>query len=206
MSDDVVEAVDALAARSGLSRSAMVNRLLAERVRCVTPEMRLKSITSAILGAVGAGFFLTEQPAAATVVCRTALKYPYKPTLRYSAQVYNAGDARAGELRVSTQSERLYPAFGEFFLFWEELERKYISGGLSQDIVFTIEPGRFTRTLNMPSEGIADDSLGQAVADYMSMLDKTMKSYFAKLPDKAAAEETAEGVYAEEITKQKAIV
>ena len=41
LSDDVVEAVDRLAANSGLSRSAMVNQLLAERVRCVPPEMRL---------------------------------------------------------------------------------------------------------------------------------------------------------------------
>lgn len=208
LSDDVVEAVDRLAAGSGLSRSAMVNQLLAERVRCVTPEMRLKSITSAIRSAVGSGFFLTEQPSAATVACRTALKYRYKPTLRYSVEVYGAGSKRAGELRVTvrTQSEQLYADLSRFFTCWTALEQKYIAGRISQDILFAIEPGRFTRTLNMPPEGIPDEKLGQAVADYMAMLDEAMKQYFAELPDADRAEQAAERSYAATITQQKVII
>ena len=208
LSDDVVEAVDSLAAGSGLSRSAMVNQLLAERVRCITPEMRLKSITAAIRSAVGTGFFLTEQPSAATVACRTALKYRYKPTLRYSVEVYGAGNKRAGELRVTvrTQSEQLYADLSRFFGCWTSLEQKYIAGRISQDIVFAIEPGRFTRTLNMPPEGISDEALGQAVADYMAMLDETMKQYFAELPDADRAEQAAERSYSATITQQKVII
>lgn len=208
LSDDVVEAVDRLAAGSGLSRSAMVNQLLAERVRCVTPEMRLKSITSAIRSAVGSGFFLTEQPSAATVACRTALKYRYKPTLRYSVEVYGEGSKRAGELRVTvrTQSEQLYADLSGFFTCWTALEQKYIAGRISQDILFAIEPGRFTRTLNMPPEGIPDEKLGQAVADYMAMLDEAMKHYFAALPDADRAEQAAERSYAAAITQQKVII
>lgn len=208
LSDDVVEAVDRLAANSGLSRSAMVNQFLAERVRCVTPEMRLKSITSAIRSAVGTGFFLTEQPSAATVACRTALKYRYKPTLRYSVEVYGAGNKRAGELRVTvrTQSEQLYADLSGFFKCWTALEQKYIADRLSQDIMFAIEPGRFTRTLNMPPEGITDDLLGQAVADYMAMLDEAMKVYFAQLPDTAMAQAAAEKSYTAAITHQQVII
>ena len=208
LSDDVVEAVDALAASSGLSRSAMVNQLLAERVRCVTPEMRLKSITSAIRSAMGTGFFLTEQPSAATVACRTALKYRYKPTLRYSVEVYGAGSNRAGELKVTvrTQSEQLFADLSGFFTCWTALEQKYIADKLSQDIMFAIEPGRFTRTLNMPPEGISDDQLGQAVADYMAMLDETMKHYFAELPDTARAQRAAERSYSAAIVQQKVII
>ena len=208
LSDDVVEAVDSLAAGSGLSRSAMVNQLLAERVRCITPEMRLKSITAAIRSAVGTGFFLTEQPAAATVAGRTARKYRYKPTLRYSVEVYGAGNKRAGELRVTvrTQSEQLYADLSRFFGCWTSLEQKYIAGRISQDIVFAIEPGRFTRTLNMPPEGISDETLGQAVADYMAMLDEAMKQYFAELPDADRAEQAAERSYSATITQQKVII
>lgn len=200
--------MDRLAAGSGLSRSAMVNQLLAERVRCVTPEMRLKSITSAIRSAVGTGFFLTEQPSAATVACRTALKYRYKPTLRYSVEVYGAGSRRAGELRVTvrTQSEQLYSDLSGFFTCWTALEQKYIADSLSQDIAFAIEPGRFTRTLNMPPEGISDEALGQAVADYMSMLDETMKHYFSMLPDTVRAEAAAERSYSGLIARQQVII
>ena len=208
LSDDVVEAVDSRAAASGLSRSAMVNQLLAEKVRCVTPEMRLKSITAAIRSAVGSGFYLTEQPSAATVACKTALKYRYKPTLRYSVEVYGAGNKRAGELRVTvrTQSEQLFSDLSGFFTCWTSLEQKYIAGKISQDIMFAIEPGRFTRTLNMPPQGISDEDLGQAVADYMAMLDEAMKHYFAQLPDSRKAEAAAEKSYAASIVRQQVII
>ena len=208
LSDDVVEAVDRLARSSGLSRSAMVNQLLAERVCCVTPEMRLKSITSAILSAVGGEFFLTEQPSAATVACKTALKYRYKPTLRYSVELFSAGGKRAGELRISvrTQSSQLYEDLCGFFTCWTKLEQKYIAGKISQDIVFAIEPGRFTRTLNMPPQGIPDEVLGQAVADYMAMLDEAMKQYFAQLPDSKRAAAAAETSYKSTIKQQPVII
>lgn len=208
LSDDVVEAVDRLARSSGLSRSAMVNQLLAERVCCVTPEMRLKSITSAILSAVSGEFYLTEQPSAGTVACRTALKYRYKPTLRYSVELFGAGSKRAGELRIAvrTQSDQLYADLSGFFRCWTELEQKYIAGKISQDIMFAIEPGRFTRTLNMPPEGIPDESLGQAVADYMAMLDEAMKQYFAQLPDRERAAAAAESSYVGAIVNQQVII
>lgn len=208
LSDDVVEAVDRLARSSGLSRSAMVNQLLAERVCCVTPEMRLKSITSAILSAVGGEFYLTEQPSAATVACKTALKYRYKPTLRYSVEVYGEGSKRAGELRVTvrTQSEQLYADLSGFFTCWTALEQKYIAGRISQDILFAIEPGRFTRTLNMPPQGIPDEVLGQAVADYMAMLDEAMKQYFAQLPDSKKAAAAAEASYKSAVKQQPVII
>ncbi len=208
LSDDVVEAVDRLARSSGLSRSAMVNQLLAERVCCVTPEMRLKSITSAILSAVGGEFYLTEQPSAATVACKTALKSRYKPTLRYSVELFGAGSKRAGELRITvrTQSSQLYADLSGFFRCWTELEQKYIAGRISQDILFAIEPGRFTRTLNMPPEGIPDEVLGQAVADYMAMLDEAMKQYFAQLPDEGRAAAAAESSYAGAIVNQQVII
>ena len=38
LSDSVVEAVDIMARGAGLSRSAMINQLLAERVAYITPE------------------------------------------------------------------------------------------------------------------------------------------------------------------------
>lgn len=208
LSDDVVEAVDRLARSSGLSRSAMVNQLLAERVCCVTPEMRLKSITSALLSAVGEEFYLTEQPSAATVACKTALKYRYKPTLRYSVELFGAGNKRAGELRITvrTQSSQLYDDLSGFFRCWTELEQKYIAGKISQDIMFAIEPGRFSRTLNMPPEGISDEALGQAVADYMAMLDEAMKQYFAQLPDGRMAALAAEKSYKSTINRQPVII
>ena len=208
LSDDVVEAVDNLARAAGLSRSAMINRILAERVAYTTPEMRLSEILSAMQRAMNDGFYYLEQPSAGTLSCRTALKYRYKPTVRYSVEIFSRGDRKAGELRVSfrTQNEQLISDLMGFFRCWASLEQEYIASKLSQDILYTIDSGKFTRTLNMPEHDIGDEHLGRAVADYMAMFDAAMKQYFSYLPDIDTAGKAAEQSYATAITKQKVII
>ncbi len=208
LSDNVVDAVDALAHSSGLSRSAMINRILAERVALTTPEMRLREIMEALRGAMGEGFVLTEMPGSGTLCARSSLKYRYKPTARYSVEIRSGGGRKAGEIRVSfrTQNAELINTLGEFFECWIALEKKYISKHLSDDIVFTINAGKFTRTLNMPREDISDDELGQAVADYMATLDGTMKEYFGALPDIGQARRAAEIYYKAALSNQKYII
>ncbi len=208
LSDSVVEAVDELARAAGLSRSAMINQILAERVAYVTPEMRMRQVIGAMQRAMNEGFFYLEQPTAATLSCRTALKYRYKPTVRYSVEIFSRGGVKAGELKVSfrTQNAQLIGDLMGFFRCWAALEQKYISAKLSQDILYTIDSGRFTRTLNMPTEQLSDEALGQAVADYMAMFDLAMKDYFACLPETATASAAAERSYAANIVRQKVII
>ncbi len=208
LSDSVVEAVDELARAAGLSRSAMINQILAERVAYVTPEMRMRQVIGAMQRAMNEGFFYLEQPTAATLSCRTALKYRYKPTVRYSVEIFSRGGVKAGELKVSfrTQNAQLIGDLMGFFRCWAALEQKYISAKLSQDILYTIDSGRFTRTLNMPTEQLSDEALGQAVADYMAMFDLAMKDYFACLPEASAAAVAAERSYAANIVRQKFII
>ncbi len=208
LSDSVVEAVDELARAAGLSRSAMINQILAERVAYVTPEMRMRQVIGAMQRAMNEGFFYMEQPTAATLSCRTALKYRYKPTAHYSVEIFSRGGVKAGELKVSfrTQNAQLIGDLMGFFRCWAALEQKYISAKLSQDILYTIDSGRFTRTLNMPKEQLSDEALGQAVADYMAMFDLAMKEYFACLPETAMASAAAERSYAANIVRQKFII
>ena len=208
LSDSVVEAVDELARAAGLSRSAMINQILAERVAYITPEMRMRQVIGAMQRAMNEGFFYLEQPTAATLSCRTALKYRYKPTVRYSVEIFSRGGVKAGELKVSfrTQNAQLIGDLMGFFRCWAALEQKYISAKLSQDILYTIDSGRFTRTLNMPTEQLSDEALGQAVADYMAMFDLAMKDYFACLPDTTTASAAAERSYAANIVRQKVII
>ena len=40
LSDDIVAAVDALAAQKGTSRSNYINQVLAKHVQCITPEQQ----------------------------------------------------------------------------------------------------------------------------------------------------------------------
>ena len=129
LSDDVIDEIDSMARSAGLSRSAMVNQILAEKTRCITPEMRVKQITNAIREAVGGEFYLAQQPSPATVACRTALKYRYKPTLRYSVELFAVARKRTGELKVSvrSQSGQLNDDLTGFFQCWVKLEQKYLA-------------------------------------------------------------------------------
>lgn len=206
--DEVVDAVDALARTEGTSRSAMINRILAERVAYTTPEMRLRDILQSLARSMNGEFMLTEQPTGSTLSARTSLKYRYKPTVKYSVEIYSENGKRAGQLRVSfrTQNARLIADLMGFFRCWAALEQKYIADKLSNDIVYTIADGRFERTLNMPLGQITDDELGTAVAEYMAMFDGAMKQYFAELPDTETAVVAAEKYYRAEISRQSVIV
>lgn len=208
LSDEVVDAVDALARSAGMSRSAMINRILAERVAFVTPEMRLRGILDSLARSMNDAFMLAEKPTGSTLVCRTSLKYRYKPTVRYSVEIYSENGRSAGQLKVSfrSQNAQLIGDLTEFFKCWTALEQKYIADKINGDILYTIQDGRFSRTLNMPGGNISEDELGTAVADYMAMLDGTMKEYFLKLPDEREAIRSAEEYYQRTITEQNVII
>lgn len=211
LSDAVVEAVDSLANAAGISRSAMANRILAERVAYTTPEMRLEEILDSLTRSMNSAFMLAEKPSGGTLSARTSLKYRYKPTVKYSVEIFSENGKRAGEMRVSfrTQSAQLIDDLTGFFRCWAALEQKYIAGRISEDILYTISDGRFTRTLNMPRgdvSSISDEQLGTIVADYMAMFDGAMKAYFMRLPDIEKAALAAEEYYRIELAKQRAIV
>lgn len=208
LSDEVVEAVDALARGAGMSRSAMINRILAEKVAFVTPEMRLREILESLARSMTDQFMLSEKPTGSTLSARTSLKYRYKPTVKYSVEIFSENGKRAGELRVSfrSQNAQLIDDLTEFFKCWTELEQKYIADKISGDILYTIQDGRFTRTLNMPRGDISEDELGTAVAEYMAMLDGAMKAYFAELPDTERAISRIWEYYRAEISRQSVII
>lgn len=209
LSDAVVDAVDALANASGVSRSAMVNRILAERVAYTTPEMRLEEILESLARSISSGaFMLAEKPSGGTLSARTSLKYRYKPTVKYSVEIFTENGRRAGEMRVSfrTQSAQLIDDLTGFFKCWAALEQRHIADKLSEDILYTISDGHFTRTLNMPRGNFSDEQLGMVVADYMAMFDGAMKAYFLKLPDIEEAALAAGEYYRAELEKQRAIV
>ena len=50
LSDEVVEAVDRAAYLAGMSRSAYINKILAQSVSYVTPEQRINDIFAAFSG------------------------------------------------------------------------------------------------------------------------------------------------------------
>ena len=192
LSDDVIEAIDRLAYSKGTSRSAMINGILAEAVSYTTPEKRMNDIFGAIESLIGStGFQIQPQPSDAMLSIRSALKYKYKPVIRYGLELYRSFDKTIGQLRVSfrTQSETLKSDLTDFLKLWAELENKYIIKFFPEGISYTIDDGKFTRTFRLPEaiEHRSDDEIARAISEYIKMFDEILKIYFANIENRRAA-------------------
>lgn len=170
LSENVVAAVDALALRNGLSRSAMINAILAEHVSYRTPEMRARELIERMERLLSSELAVLPARSGTQMTLRSALEYKYSPAVNYSVRLCRSGDA-IGELRASlrTRNPVLIDALEEFYAIWSALEGP--SGGCSS------EEGRFTKVLR-PAQRADEDELGDAIAEYIRAFDRAMKAYF----------------------------
>lgn len=185
LSDDVVAQVDRLAYKAGTSRSGMINRILAEYVSYVTPEQRMRDILGQAASLVDTMEHLQVmlQPTDTHLALKSALRYKYNPTVKYSVELYKTGEA-LGELRVTmrTQNKGLIEYLTAFFRLWAAVEQ-HVLGHLPH---CTTEEGRYSRTLYLEpalAAQVTGDELGHAIIDYVETLDRCMKIYFAALTE-----------------------
>ena len=133
--DEVVEAIDRLAYQQNTSRSNLINQILAERVCCITPQMRMNDIFSTVSDRIADDCFQVQtQPSEAMLSIRSALKYKYKPTIRYSLELYRSPGRTLGALKVSfrTQSAKLLSELTGFYRLWAALEQQFLLPGMPE--------------------------------------------------------------------------
>ena len=184
LSDDVVRAVDALAHRMGTNRSALVNQILAEYTDMVTPERRVQDIFRQIGEILGADTDLVPfvAPNAMTMSMKSSLQYRYRPTVKYSVELYRDREDALGELSVvfRTQSRELLDAMGDFFRLWKQVEDELIAPHKSYATDYALYPGRFTRTIALPGRrDYATGDVAAAISAYVQLFDRLMKGYLA---------------------------
>ncbi len=184
LSDDVVRAVDELAHRAGTNRSALVNQILAEYVDMVTPERQVQDIFRQIgemLNADGALVpFIT--PNATTMSLKSSLQYRYRPTVKYSVELYRDREDSLGELSVvfRTQSQELLEAMGRFFRLWKQVEDELIAPYKAVPAEYALYASRFTRTIALPGRrDYATGDIAGAISAYVRLFDRLMKGYLA---------------------------
>ena len=91
LDDEMVAALDLAALRAGVSRSAMMNRLLAAQLGFSTPEDRIRDIFAAmekLTQTQYTAFQVLGSDAQAQFSMRSALRFNYNPTARYSLELY----------------------------------------------------------------------------------------------------------------------
>ena len=180
LSDDVVEAADRLAYELHTSRSALIDRILAEQLSCVTPEMRMQAVFARMEQKVRQ-FRVLEQTSAHARSLQTQLDYKYRPTVLYSVELYRAPrEGEDGRLRVTlrTQNQALIAALDRFFRLWMALEERWVPAAAGT--VYRIAPGRLERSIR--SGGAKEDVFGERIGGYIRFFDSALRQWTAALP------------------------
>lgn len=86
--DEVVDAIDQMAYRNNTSRSNLINQILAEHVSLATPEKRMKDVFTSLEQFMDEQFQIQFMPSDSMLSIRSPLRYKYKPTIRYSVELY----------------------------------------------------------------------------------------------------------------------
>ena len=181
LSDDIVAAVDALAAQKGTSRSNYINQVLAKHVQCITPEQQMQRVFANLTHQMDEAFRIQEQGSNALLSILGSVQYKYRPTIRYRVELLrNMQQEEVGRLKIPcrTQNQTLLDAMAQFFQFWVKLEQKYDANSACAQGLYQIESGCMTMAL-LRSGAATDEQLGEIVGNYIRMFHAVLQSYFA---------------------------
>ncbi len=185
LAEDVVRAIDALAAQEGTNRSNLINQILAEHVSLVTPEKHVGHIFDIIGGLIGGRgeYKMYSEPNNLTMSIKSVLRYQYRPTIRYEVEMERTFGKSVGQLKIyfRTTSNELLMELGRFFKLWMRLESVYLKTYFGDNPpVYGMEPARFTRTFTVYGmDGFTDEELGDAIVNYVCTFDETLKKYLS---------------------------
>lgn len=191
LSDDVVRAVDEAAHLRGLSRSALVDSVLASYTGIVTPEMRVNEILAAVndLMKTSASIVPFFEPHTASIQMKSSLEYKYRPTVRYEVELYGADSRDMGALAVicRTQSPQLIERLMTFFALWRSIERYYAGDKVGHEL----REGRFIRSIPLPERDCSAELIADRINDYVNLFDSLMKAYLGGMDERLVQSEYA---------------
>lgn len=182
--DDVVSAIDELAYSLHTSRSNLINQILAERVAMVTPKQHVQTIFDSLSEYLKpyTHFQIQSQADDHMYSIKSALRYKYNPTIRYSVYLGKENGKLVGQLRLisRTQSELLYDYLNRFFRLWATIENEWHPISWEQE-----EGAKWQRKLLLGqfqevSSGI---HLADHLCQYIKILDDGLKLYFGHLDE-----------------------
>lgn len=202
--DDVCEAVDRAAYRAGLTRSGLINKILAEHLGLATPQTRRRDIFSEMVRLMTGDdtFLIHSEGKNSPFSVKSSLRFKYNPTIRYSVVLYPEEEGYFGEVRavMRTQNASLIDELDVFFAMWQKLEDAYFGCRLSQ-----FGDGRFVRKLRA-APGEKPEVLGKSAAKYIRHLNDGISAHFSLLPDTAASAAYISELYGDYINRNSDIV
>lgn len=180
--DDVVSAIDDLAYSLHTSRSNLINQILAERVAMVTPKQHVQTIFDSLSEYLKpyTHFQIQSQADDHMYSIKSALRYKYNPTIRYSVYLGKENGQLVGQLRLisRTQSELLFDYLDHFFRLWNVIENEWHPTVWKQE-----EGAKWLRQLSLEQfqEVKSGIHLADHLCQYIKILDDGLKLFFGHL-------------------------
>lgn len=187
LNEDVVREIDILAHKTGISRSNLINQILAEYVNYTTPERRISDVLSAIEQLMLPSREITPffAPNSQSMSLKSSLAYKYRPTVKYEVDLFGGDSEAIGRLSVlfRTQSQSLIDAMTAFFRLWKRIEDVHLAPLIGTRIEYALYEGKFMRSISVPNRDCTADELAGAISDYIKLFDKQMKDYLCGQAD-----------------------
>lgn len=180
LNDEVVYLVDKMANINGLSRSSMIEKILADAVRYETPEIRANVIFSEIEKLLSANSTMRylEQPSNYMASIMSALQYRYNPAIRYSVELF-PHSSHLGQLKVTlrTQNPILIEHMSDFYTLYSVLEKKYYN----ENARHLFDGVKFTRLFTFPTQTVSTKELAEHLTRFVKDFDELLSIYFSNL-------------------------
>ena len=172
LSDEVINKVDDLAFKSGVSRSQFINEVLANAVGVDTKRKKISDVFEEINAYIATIDNLrVRKRLSSSVDFLSALDYKYNPRVTYSVDLFGS-DYLSGELKIAlrTTNPVLLSIIGDFFNDFIEVERAY-----DRVVGYRAEGGRLIRKLDFSK--VKGKSISVAITDYVNCLDNLLNAY-----------------------------
>ncbi len=180
LNDEVVDIVDKMARLNGMSRSNMIEKILADAVRYETPEIRANSIFDEIERLISRSNSMRylAQPSQYMASIMSALDYRYNPAIKYSVELFPNSD-HLGQLKVTlrTQNSILINLINDFYSYYTYLEKKYYNPNAR----YLYDGVKFTRLFDFPKVNITTKELAEKLTLYVKDFDELLNVYFNNL-------------------------
>lgn len=185
LNDEVVDLVDKMARINGMSRSNMIEKILANAVRYETPEIRANTIFSEIEKILSDSPTMRylEQPSSYMASIMSALSYRYNPAIKYSVELFPESHY-LGQLKVTlrTQNPILIEHMSDFYTLYSVLEKKYYNDKARH----MFDGIKFTRLFTFPDTAITTKELANHLTKYVRDFDALLSIYFSNLTGSGA--------------------
>ena len=180
LNDEVVELIDKMARYNGLSRSNMIEKILADATNYETPEKRAFSVFEEIEKIISKSQSMRylSQPSQYMASIMSALDYRYNPAIKYSVELFPNSD-HLGQLKVTlrTQNVILINLINDFYTFYTYLEKKHYN----PNAMFMFDGAKFTRLFDFPTVNITTKELAEELTLYVKQFDELLNVYFNNL-------------------------